>query len=62
MVTGSEGQVVLAGQVQLAGEASFHLDLAGKLPPGRFTLHAQLVVNANAMNAEIRTFPFEVTR
>ena len=62
MVTGGEGQVVLAGQVQLAGEATFHLDLAGKLPPGRFTLHAQLVVNATAMNAEIRTFPFEVTR
>ena len=32
----------------------------GKLPPGTFTLAAQIVVNANAMNAEIRRVPIDV--
>jgi hypothetical protein len=62
IVTDGEGRVVLAGQVQIGGEPSFDVDLAGKLPQGRFTLHAQLIVNANTMNAEIRTFPIEVTQ
>jgi hypothetical protein len=60
LVTDGEGSVVLAGQVAVADDASFHIDLAGKLPPGRFTLSAQIVVNANAMNAEIRRLPIEV--
>ena len=56
-----EGRVVLAGQVPVAADASFHLDLerhaAGR--PG-FTLSAQLIVNGNAMNADIRRIPIEV--
>jgi hypothetical protein len=57
MVTDGEGRVVLVGQAPLAEDASFHIDLAGKLPVGRFTLLAQIVVNDNAMNGEIQRIP-----
>jgi hypothetical protein len=51
---------VLAGQVSPVEDASFSIDLTGALPPGHFTLMAQIIVNANAMNAEIRRIPVEV--
>jgi hypothetical protein len=60
VVTDGDGRVVLAGQVPLAADAGFRIDLAGRLPAGRFTLAAQLIVNANAMNAEIRRIPVEI--
>jgi hypothetical protein len=56
-----EGRVVLAGQAPVAVDASFYLDLGDKLSAGRFTLMAQLIVNGNAMNTEIRRFPIEVS-
>jgi hypothetical protein len=61
MVTDSMGQVVAAGQVAPAADAGFQLDLAGELPAGQFTLHAQVVVNDNAMNAEVFRFPLVVS-
>jgi hypothetical protein len=61
VVTDGDGRVVLAGQVPLAADASFRIDFAGRLPVGRFTLAAQLIVNANAMNAEIRRIPLEIS-
>ena len=60
VVTDGEGRVVLAGQVPAGDDAIFVLDLTGKLPSGRFTLLAQIVVNANAMNAEIQRIPIEI--
>jgi hypothetical protein len=61
MVTDEEGRVVLAGQTPVAADANFYLDLGDKLSAGRFTLMAQLIVNGNAMNTEIRRFPIEVS-
>jgi hypothetical protein len=60
LVTDGDGRVVLAGQVALAADASFRIDLAGRLPAGRFALAAQIIVNNNAMNAEIRRIPVEI--
>jgi hypothetical protein len=59
IVIDENGRVVLAGQIPVAADASFYLDLGSMLPAGRFTLRAQLTVNGNAMNAEIRNFPIE---
>jgi hypothetical protein len=59
IVIDEEGRVVLAGQIPVAADASFYLDLGSRLPAGRFTLRAALIVNGNAMNAEIRDFPIE---
>src|SRR5215470_534601 len=54
MVMDGEGRVVFAGQVPLKGDASFHVDLKGRLPSGQFTLHAQIIVNGNAAASEIK--------
>ena len=60
VVTDGSDRIVLAGQVPLGEDASFRIDLAGKLPAGRFTLAAQILVNSNAMNAEIKRIPVEI--
>ena len=59
LVTDGEGRVVLAGQVSVSADASFSLDFSSKLPSGHFTLIAQIIVNGNAMNAEIQRIPIE---
>jgi hypothetical protein len=56
VVLDAEGRVVLAGQVAVA-DAGFRIDLGGKLPAGQFTFLAEIVVNGNAMNAEIKRIP-----
>jgi hypothetical protein len=53
ILTDEEGHVVLAGRIGVGPDASCRLDLADKLAKGRYTLSAQLIVNGNAMNAEI---------
>jgi hypothetical protein len=60
LVTDSNGRVILAGTAALGADANFNLDFSGKLPTGSFTLAAQIVVNGNAMNAEIKRFRFEI--
>jgi hypothetical protein len=60
LVTDGEGRAVLAGQVAPSADASFSLDFTSKLPPGQFILIAQLIVDGNAMNAEIQRIPFEI--
>ncbi len=60
VVTDGAGRVVAAGRIALGADASFHLDLAGRLPAGHFTLAAQLIVNDNAMNAEITKEAIEI--
>jgi len=59
VVRNAEGRIVLAGQIPVGSDGSFQLDLRSKLPEGRFTLAAQIIVNGNAMNAEIRNFPID---
>jgi hypothetical protein len=61
LVTDGEGRVVLAGQIPVADDASFRIDFAGKLPPGSFTLAAQIIVNGNAMHADIQRIPIDVS-
>jgi hypothetical protein len=57
VVTGADGRVALAGTAQLGAEASFHIDLSSRLPPGSYTLSALIAVNGNVMNAEIYRMP-----
>jgi hypothetical protein len=54
------GRVVLAGVTRPGADATFRIDLFGKLAPGRYTVLAQVVVGSNAMNVEIRRIPFVV--
>ena len=59
-VVGDNGRVVLAGVVQLGEGANFQLDLDTRLPPGRYTVFAVLVLAGNVMNADVRRIPFVV--
>jgi hypothetical protein len=61
LVTDQDGRVLIAGTAALEGDATFSLDLGGKLPAGEFTLAAQIVVNGNAANVEIRRFPISIS-
>src|SRR5262249_4472681 len=61
MVTDSAGRVALAGQVALAEDASFHIDLRGRLPAGAFTMQAQIVVKGNTTAADIKRIPIVVS-
>src|SRR5262249_19920235 len=57
MVTDGEGRVVLVGQVPLADDGNFHVDVRGKVSVGDFMVFAQVIVNGNAANAEIKRVP-----
>jgi hypothetical protein len=57
MVTDGAGRVVLAGQIPLADDAKFHVDVRGKLSAGDFVLFAEVIDNGNAANAEIKRVP-----
>jgi len=58
VVTDETSRVVLAGTVPPGEGARFAIALGDRLPPGRYTLAATIVVNGNAMNAEIARVPF----
>ena len=60
LVTDGDGHVLLAGSAPLGTGASFSVELNGRLPAGQFMLAAQIIVNGNAMNAEIRRFPISI--
>ncbi len=54
VVMDTEGRVVLAGLAPLADDATFQVSFNGKLAAGRYTMRAEINVNGNAMNADIR--------
>jgi hypothetical protein len=54
------GRVVLAGVARPGTDATFRIDLFGKLAPGSYTVLAEVVVDGNTMNAEIRRIPLVV--
>ncbi len=56
-VVDAEGHVVLAGVARVADDATFKMDLNGKLSAGGYTLLAEITVNGNAMNADIQRIP-----
>ncbi len=60
VVIGPAGDVVLAGTAGLAPDATFRLALKDQLPPGAYTLLASVVLNDNAVNAEITRIPYNV--
>jgi len=55
-----DGQAVLAGTVRPGEDQRFAIDIGDKLANGRYTLAAEIAVNANVMNAQIRRYDFAV--
>jgi hypothetical protein len=60
VVFDADGLAVLAGVARPGEDRGFAIEFGGKLADGRYTLAAEIAVNANAMNAEIRRFDFTV--
>jgi hypothetical protein len=56
-VVDAESRVVLAGATRLREDLTFQVELDGKLPAGRYTVMAEIIVNGNAMNPEIERIP-----
>lgn len=59
MLLGAAGTVVLARVALPGADRKFTIDLGG-LPAGHYELSAEIVVDANAMNAEIRRIPIDI--
>ncbi|HJU24054.1 MAG TPA: hypothetical protein VJ891_16235 [Casimicrobiaceae bacterium] len=60
MLLDGAGRVVLAGAAAPTEDGTFMLDFAGKLAPADYTALAQISVNGNTTNAEIRRIPLHV--
>jgi hypothetical protein len=52
-----ERRVVQAGRVGLSDDTTFYVDLDRRLPPGNYTVLAEITLNRNTMNAEIQRIP-----
>jgi hypothetical protein len=57
VVIDDKERVVLAGVAPLGQDATFRIDLGGRLPAGRYTMLAVIAVNGNVMNPDIRRIP-----
>jgi hypothetical protein len=61
VVVDGEGRVVFAGLAGLADDATFQVDLNGRVPAGQYMVLAEVTVNRNAMNAEIQRIPVSIS-
>ena len=59
-VIDASGAVVLTGVARPADDLAFRISLDDRLPAGAYTVMAEIVVNASAMNAEIARVPVMV--
>jgi hypothetical protein len=60
VVIDAQGRVALAGVARLGEDLTFSIPLEGKLPAGSYTVEAEILVNNNAMNAQIERIPVTI--
>jgi hypothetical protein len=60
VVVNDEGRVMLTGVVAVQEDLTFRVDLDGRLPPGRYSFTAEIIVNGNAMNPQIEQIPVTI--
>ncbi len=53
MVVNAEGRIALTGVARPQEDQTFQVELDGELPAGQYTVMAEIIVNGNAMNAEV---------
>jgi hypothetical protein len=56
-VVDAEGHIALAGTALPQEDLTFAVELDERLPPGRYTVMAEILVNGNAMNPQIERIP-----
>jgi hypothetical protein len=57
VVVDADGHVVVAGTAPPQEDLTFAIALDGRLPHGRYTVIAEILVNGNAMRSEIERIP-----
>jgi hypothetical protein len=62
VVVGADGQIALTGVSFPQEDQTFLVELDGKLPAGPYTVMAEILVNGNAMNSEIKQIPVVIGR
>ncbi len=60
VVVDPDGKVVLSGRGRLQDDATFAVNLEGRLMPGRYTVMIALYLNGNTMNPDIRRISYRV--
>jgi hypothetical protein len=60
VVIDAQGRVALAGVARPQEDLTFLIPLDGKLPAGSYMVQAEILVNDNAMNAQIERIPMTV--
>ena len=60
-VVDAEGRIAAVGAVPPADDWTFRVDLHGRIPAGRYTVLAQIIVNGNAANVDIERIPVIVS-
>jgi hypothetical protein len=56
-VVDTDGRIALAGVSLPQEDLTFAVELDGRLPPGQYTVMAEILVNGNAMNPEVARIP-----
>jgi hypothetical protein len=62
VVVDADGQIALTGASLPRDDLTFAVDLDGKLPAGTYTVMAEILVNGNAMNSEVKQIPVMIGR
>ena len=60
VVVDSGGRVALAGVSIPAEDLTFSIKLDGRLPAGRYTVMAEIIIDGNAVNSEIKRIPANI--
>jgi hypothetical protein len=62
VVVDADGRIALIGVSLPQEDLTFAVELDGKLPAGPYTVMAEILVNGNAMNSEIKRIPVAIGR
>jgi hypothetical protein len=57
VVLNADGRVVLTGTARLREDLTFQIEFDGKLPPSQYNVMVEIIVNGDAMNAQIKRIP-----
>ena len=62
VVVDADGRIALTGVSPPQEDLTFAIELDAKLPAGPYTVMAEILVNGNAMNSEIKQIPVLIGR
>ena len=61
VVVDADGRIALTGVSPPQEDLTFAVELDGKLPAGPYTVMAEILVNGNATNSEIKQIPVMIS-